>query len=971
MKKILSSAVLVLLFANLSFAQSQPLYFDNTIIIKYESEERLQKINPNGTVAIQQEVEEYLSSFGLTEVKPLWNNSLENQLRRTLSEKRKTVPNPELTSNLQRIYEYSYSGEYDPLMLAQKLSTLPGIEYAEPRFIRQTIDVLATNDPFKNALESLHKFNEAWEITTGSSDVIIGIVDSGVNYNNVDLKNKGWVNDDEIPDNGIDDDENGFIDDYIGWDFWESGGFNSIPLVRDNDPFSEFSDHGAHVAGIATAEANNSIGIAGTGFNSRYMAIKAGGIEDIAGTEIDESRLVGFGYDGIIYGVVNGADIINNSWGGAGTSNAEADVIEFAVDAGVVIIAAQGNDGSTGLQSPASYDGVLGVGSLTANATMSGFSNYGYSVDVFAQGSGVQSVAGTDSTSFGSKSGTSMASPAVAGLAGLLKAQYPDWSPRRIIHQIRSTSVPFDSNEDPLLLGKGMIDAEAALTTLMPGLSLRNFDITDRDGTSLSVGESGIVDLRITNFGETTGNLVVSFEVLQDNITITSNPVDVGVLATDQGTNVQVEFDIPGDYDLNDPPTFVVRYEDASLGYTDFEVFQFDNLNFGVMEANNVTMSFGANGTIGFSDPSAATGGIGFIPEGYTNILYEAGIMMMAGGSPFTNEEPKLSNNVRGVGFYDSDFSPNTPFAVDTPEEASAEGTGTFTPNRFAELKGIRVRLNASAFQDPALENAVYTQYQIKNESDEPIEDFYFGIFTDWDVRDFRSNTVIYDPSNKFMYIYDASEGHDYPFIAVDALQGTSSILAIDNAYAGNETDYRFNLYDGYSDEEKRNSLIASTNATGASLSDVSTVVASGPYTFNPGVTIKIGFTYVYGADYPDLRSNILAARDNNVFDVDEPGVYTSSELDSDVPRFTNLSQNYPNPFNPSTELNFELAEGGLTELSIYNILGQKVQTLVNEVRAAGSYRVNFDASRLNSGIYFAVLKSGDFTQSIKMTLIK
>ena len=101
---------------------------------------------------------------------------------------------------------------------------MPGIEYAEPKPMRTTIDILETNDPFINTFITLHKFDEAWDITTGSEDVIIGIVDSGVNYKNHDLKNKGWVNENEIPDNGIDDDENGFIDDYIGWDFWESGG---------------------------------------------------------------------------------------------------------------------------------------------------------------------------------------------------------------------------------------------------------------------------------------------------------------------------------------------------------------------------------------------------------------------------------------------------------------------------------------------------------------------------------------------------------------------------------------------------------------------------------------------------------------------------------------------------------------------------------------------------------------------------
>ncbi len=969
MKKILSIAILIAVSNALAFAQSAPLYFDNTIIVKYENENQIQKSNPSGLPAVQQQVEDYLSSFGMTEVRPFWNNAMDSQLQRTLQEKRKTVPNRDLAANLRRIVEYRYTAEIDAMMLARKLSNMPGVEYAEPRFLRMTH--LEPNDPLPNSYETVHKFFEAWDVTTGSSEVIIGIVDSGVNYLNQDLKNKGWVNEDEIPDNGIDDDENGFIDDYIGWDFWEAGITNAT-YQFDNDPFAAHSDHGTHVAGIATAEADNGVGITGTGYNSRYMAIKAGGIEDVASTEVDESRLVGFGYDGIIYGVINGADIINNSWGGEGVSNAEAEVIDFAVSAGVVIIAAQGNDNSTALQSPASYDGVLGVGSINNDETRSNFSNYGYTVDVFATGSAIRSSAGFDSTTFGSKTGTSMSSPVVAGLAGLLKAQFPDWSARRIIHQIRSTSVPFNSSEDPILLGNGMVDALAALTTPMPGLSIRSFDISDSEGTSLSVGEDGIIELNIKNYGETTQSLVVSLETVQENITVTSDPIAVGAIATDDSALVELEFSVPGDYDLSDPPTFIIRYADENVSYTDFEIVQFDNLNFGVMEGNNITMSFGANGTIGFSDPFEATGGIGFIPDGFTNILYEGGIMMIEGGNIFQNEPPLLANNVRNMFNYDTDFDSDIPFTVETPgDSAASEGSGSFIPNGLADLDGVRVHLNAFAFDDSEVENVVYAQYQITNIANESMDDFYFGLFTDWDVNNFANNLVIFDPTNEFMYIYDGTNGNTYPYVTIVPMQTASSNLAINNGYDGNQSAYRFNIYDGYSDEEKINSLTAEDNVTGSSFADVSTVVASGPYNFSPGVTIDVGFMYLYGADYPDLRDKVLAARAREVFNVDEPGVYTSAELDNEIPRFTRLSQNYPNPFNPSTEINFELAESGLTELTIYNVLGQPVQTLVNEVRTAGSYSARFDASRLSTGIYFAVLKSGDITQTIKMTLIK
>ena len=171
------------------------------------------------------------------------------------------------------------------------------------------------------------------------------------------------------------------------------------------------------------------------------------------------------------------------------------------------------------------------MGSLTNSAPISNFSNYGYTVDVFAQGSFVQSVVGTDSSSFGSKSGTSMASPVVAGLAGLLKAQYPLVTTKNY-HQIRSTSVPFESDVDAY--SSENYDCAKAASHSMPGLSMRDYEITDKDGASLSVGETIVANLIIKNYGEPTSNLVVRFEVLQEDIIITSDPINVGTLTPTQ-----------------------------------------------------------------------------------------------------------------------------------------------------------------------------------------------------------------------------------------------------------------------------------------------------------------------------------------------------------------------------------------------------------------------------------------------------
>ena len=160
--------------------------------------------------------------------------------------------------------------------------------------------------------------------------------------------------------------------------------------------------------------------------------------------------------------------------------------------------------------------------------------------------------------------------------------------------------------------------------------------------------------------------------------------------------------------------------------------------------------------------------------------------MMMAGGNPLTGEHPKLSNNLRSVEIYDSDFSPEDPFFVENPGVmADSEGKGTFSTNRFAELKDLDIELNTAAFQEDAVNKAVYSHYRITNKSDQQLEDFYFGIFTDWDVDNFRGNNVSFDSEDNFIYIYDGTNGSTYPYVAVDAMQATSSNLAIDNDYEG------------------------------------------------------------------------------------------------------------------------------------------------------------------------------------------
>ena len=221
---------------------------------------------------------------------------------------------------------------------------------------------------------------EAWVRETGSKNVVVAVVDEGVNISHPDLKRNIWLNTDEIPGNDIDDDKNGYVDDVRGFDFY--GYDNTVYDIADGDR------HGTHVAGIIGAQGDNALGVAGVNWNVSIMPVKflgPGGGDDFAAAEA------------MVYAVDNGADIINCSWGGYGESLITDAAIEYARKAGVLIVAAAGNESSNGdsmpfLPAASESPNVISVAATDKNDALADFSNFGVrTVDLAAPGADVTS----------------------------------------------------------------------------------------------------------------------------------------------------------------------------------------------------------------------------------------------------------------------------------------------------------------------------------------------------------------------------------------------------------------------------------------------------------------------------------------------------------------------------------------------------------------------------------------------------
>lgn len=373
------------------------------------------------------------------------------------------------------IYKITMKGRQDVFNMADEFKNDPDVEYAEPNYIYQASAM--PNDPSYSMQWGMYRVeaSAAWDVTEGSGNVVVAVVDTGVDYNHQDLSNNIWTNTKEIPGNGIDDDGNGYVDDVRGWDFvsvpsdWVAAGEDAGP--PDNDPM-DFLGHGTHVSGIIAGKTNNSLGIAGMSWNSKIMPLRSGYMCIDGGGYLELADIA----EAIYYAADNGANVINMSFGCPYDSSYLREAIDYAHLKGLVLVASAGNVDSYDAGKPfypAAYAPVIAVSSVDNEDKISiwglfAFSNFGEFVDICAPGTNILST--LPGNGYGYASGTSMAAPFVSGLAALIKSKHPDWTSDQIEARIKNTSDDiYATNPQTFLQGKlgaGRINAKRALGNL-------------------------------------------------------------------------------------------------------------------------------------------------------------------------------------------------------------------------------------------------------------------------------------------------------------------------------------------------------------------------------------------------------------------------------------------------------------------------------------------------------------------------
>ncbi|MCF7809693.1 S8 family serine peptidase [bacterium] len=447
-------------------------------------------------------------------------------------------------TDLAQIYNMYFPESFSVKEIAADLSKLAGVEWAEPWLIYREFP--APNDPHRDdqyGLDLCHA-NEAYEICTGNKETPVAIIDSGVDMNHPDLAANIWINPGEdLNGNGViendeinneDDDRNGRIDDFYGWDFMSS----------DNDP-DDTHGHGTHCAGIASAVTDNNLGVASVGHSCSIMAVRTG-----------DGGYIYYGYQGIEYAARNGAKVISCSWGGYQSGNAEMNVISYAVEHDAMVLCAAGNENTSAISYPAGYENAIAVAATNSNDRRANFSNYGDWVDISAPGVAIAST--YPGNRYVYMDGTSMACPFAASVAVLIRACYPDYT------VAEATALLLDGADDINVnnIGAGRINAYESLALGdRPMLVIEEMEIDndDNDNGRIEPGESAEIIFSIENSvrGTETEELWLTLSTDDNSIAIENEIIEFPNLG-------------PGEDFSNEDEPFVITMNEDAIAHTTF-----------------------------------------------------------------------------------------------------------------------------------------------------------------------------------------------------------------------------------------------------------------------------------------------------------------------------------------------------------------------------------------------------------------
>lgn len=852
-------------------------------------------------------------------------------------------------AELERIAIVELPAAVDTSVLLTKLRRHPEVEYAES--LPQRVLCGVPDDPMvaeQYALRLVRAF-EAWDvIPAGVPPVLVGVVDTGVDMQHPDLAENIFLNPGEVGTdahgqdkrfNGVDDDGNGFVDDWRGWDFAAGTG-----EAQDNDP-SPGNSHGTHVASIIGAVVNNALGIAGVVPRVKLLVVKVG--PDAPG-----SYSVVNSYQGVLYAAAMGAAVINCSWGGSGRSEAEHEIIRTAVALGAVVVAAAGNDGRRAPFYPAAYPEVLSVAATDSTDAKAWYSNYHETVDVAAPGDDILST--IPGGLYTRMSGTSMAAPIASGVVALVRQMFPQYSPLQAMARVMMTADNIDSRQTWLagLIGWGRVNAYRALTadTLLACI-LDSIAVTDTDGDGyFDVGDTLVVQLGVRNVLDAADSvtvdvftpLVPSPEYLRQRVTLT-NLAAGEYRRLPQPLVLRIPSGVPDNAIME--LRLSVRRGTQLVGRAWTSVVL--RPVYRTLAANNIAVTANSRGNFAFNDYPQNTQGDGFRWRQSPNLLFEGALMVGISAE-------RLSNVARGAtqDQQDRSFVTQSVLRLVQPSAGAAlEAEAAFADMQQPGDAGVAVRQRIYQFDRPGWENFVLVVYDVVNQTTEPFSSLFVGWYLDWDVSPSATgDRARYDDEGALGYT--VCEVCTAPLPIVGALVVSNhriNFFAIDND--GSSVDNP-GVYDGFTREEKWRTMSSGIARKESNRTDASMVIAAGPIALSSGDTARVVLAFVAGMTLDELRQAASAARQ------------AAASLGVDTVPWLPLPQQfaagvYPNPWSQglsTPKLLVKLPERRYVRIRLHDALGRQVALLADGLMQPGVHTFSFAPEGLSSGMYFFYL---------------
>jgi serine protease len=836
---------------------------------------------------------------------------------------------------LLRTFKLLYDGSMTPERFCKLLlETEASIEIAEPCYINQTQAL--PNDTYLESESQLKliKAYDAWKNnlpgSEGAPSVIIAVSDNGIDQSHPDMTGSIARNTAEMPANGKDDDGNGYIDDYLGYNFnFESDG------SYDNTYFSK-SSHGMNCAGIIGATANNGMGIAGVANKCKLFPIKAGN---------DDSDIE-WGYESIVYAAIRGFKVINCSWGFQfkDFSQIEQSMIDFAVKKDLAVIVASGNKSKSPFERfyPTFYEGVMGVGEVNQNDEITGNNCWSGGIDIMAPGIGNYTTRNNDSYEFAG-SGTSFAAPVVAGVVGVVRAKHPNLNALQAIEFTRQCVddiTGIQANQDWKDFLPGRVNFVKAVTLdpfSMPAVKPLNIKYLNNAGIELPryfMNDTVTIDINAYNYLGAANNLEFRLSVIKDNLQAISLINDVINIPSVQKESA-VKLNSYKFVIVNNTKSKVYFRVDITgeNGYKDFFIFSYTPSD-DVQTYENQKLKFSVcdRGTYGFSPEERGTrNGSGFIYKGYENQLFKGGI-----AATVNNERVVASVNPDNT----SDFYVVKPF---------------YNPDKFTGIvsdelsKIVNLELTQKVqFDENGNTPCMRIEVTAKNIGSVDLMNPSIGYYLDWDIADvYESNKIRLFPEALPTKYTNKAAAHllQYPY----------------------KIDYPVFGIMAYTDE-------ANCQPQAAGFISSSTDPGSQMTWLNSGTSIQLGENKIEdiaemigmkftGALKPgeSKKFNLLICAEDNVSKL--ATTMKDFSLDTDDEIIVNDKLLFsPNPANDKLIINLR-GNDNLSGVSVYNLLGYKVSEHT-DINVSGLY--NLDISGLATGFYYlrAVINGSTVTGS-------